>query len=195
VRKNPDDKDAMAQLRKNDRVLGYALLLKKYRKDIENATPSQIDKAANDTIPNVLVLFWSFRIMVALGFFFILLFGVFFVIAAKRKWGNSPILLRLAVISLPLPWVAIELGWVVAENGRQPWVVEGILPTNLGVSHVAYGEVMFSLIGFVVFYSALAVVDLYLMIKYIKLGPDKYFGHSTDAVAMRLTNTKLRTAK
>ena len=195
VRKNPDDKEAMAELRKNDRVLGYALLLKKYRKDIENATAKEIDKAANDTIPNVLVLFWSFRVMVALGFFFILLFGIFFVIAAKKSWHKSPILLRLAVVSLPLPWVAIELGWIVAENGRQPWVVEGILPTNLGVSHVAYGQVLFSLIGFVVFYSALAIVDLYLMIKYIKLGPDKYFGHSTDAVAQHATDISLPTTK
>ena len=191
VRKNPNNKEALAQLRRYDKVLGYAFLLKKYRPDIQNATSQEITKAANDTIPNVLLLFWSFRLMVAMGFFFIALFGLFFYFSAKRTFEKHPLFLRIAAISLPLPWIAGELGWVVAENGRQPWVVEGILPTSMGVSSVSYGQVMFSLVGFIVFYSLLAVVDLYLMVKYVKLGPDKYFGHSTDAVARREADTSL----
>ena len=73
---------------------------------------------------------------------------------------------------MPLPWVAAELGWIVAEYGRQPWVVEGVLPTALGVSSTSAGNVVFSLIGFALFYSTLLVADLYLLIKYIRLGPE-----------------------
>ncbi len=82
-----------------------------------------------------------------------------------------------ALLSLPLPWVAAELGWIVAEYGRQPWVIEGVLPTFLGVSGTDAGNVLFSLLGFVVFYSALPVADVYLMVKYIRLGPDETLGH------------------
>ncbi len=84
----------------------------------------------------------------------------------------------MALLSLPLPWIAIELGWIVAEYGRQPWAVEGVLPTFLGVSSTDASNVVFSLIGFVVFYSALLVVDLFLMLKYIRLGPDETLGHA-----------------
>jgi cytochrome d ubiquinol oxidase subunit I len=75
------------------------------------------------------------------------------------------------MLSLPLPWIAAELGWIVAETGRQPWTIDGILPTFLSVSSVPAGNVWFSLIGFAVFYSTLAVVDVYLMVKTIRRGP------------------------
>ena len=78
----------------------------------------------------------------------------------------------LALCSLPLPWIAAELGWIVAEYGRQPWAIDGVLPTALGVSSVSAAQVATSLTGFVVFYTALLVVDVILMTKYIRLGPD-----------------------
>ena len=158
--------------------LGYALLLKGIRPDIENATDADIHAAAMSTIPNVGVLFWGFRLMVALGFYFIALFAVAFYLSSwrrlDRKW-----FLRAAMLSLPLPWVAAELGWIVAEYGRQPWIIDGVLPTSLGVSDVPASNVLLSLTGFVLFYSTLAAVDLYLMIKYVRLGPD---GQSTPPV-------------
>ena len=79
---------------------------------------------------------------------------------------------RLAFCSLPLPWIAAELGWIVAEYGRQPWAVDGLLPTFLGVSVTPVSNVWFSLAGFVIFYSALAVVDVYLMVRTVRRGPD-----------------------
>jgi cytochrome d ubiquinol oxidase subunit I len=75
--------------------------------------------------------------------------------------------------SLPLPWLAAELGWIVAEYGRQPWAIEGILPTSLGVSSLTAGQVLTSLGGFVFFYTALAVIDAVLMVKYARKGPDE----------------------
>ena len=90
----------------------------------------------------------------------------------KRNFNKS-CLLKLCFYSLPLPWIAAELGWIVAEYGRQPWVIEGILPTALGISPVSYDHVLASLLGFVILYTALLIVDLYLMVKYIKIGPEK----------------------
>jgi cytochrome d ubiquinol oxidase subunit I len=115
--------------------LGYALLLKRYVDDPRKATPADIQKAADSTIPNVPVLFWSFRIMVGCGFYFIALFGPSFW-KAKRAARQLPLVSALALWSLPLPWLAAELGWIVAEYGRQPWAIEGVLPTALGVSSV-----------------------------------------------------------
>jgi cytochrome d ubiquinol oxidase subunit I len=160
--------------------LGYALLLKKYRSDVQHATAREIDAAANSTVPNVPALFWSFRFMVGLGFFFILLFAVAFYKSLKRKLDSNRTFLWIALWSLPLPYIAAELGWVVAEYGRQPWIIDGVLPTALAVSGTVAGNVLFSLAGFVVFYSTLLVADIYLMVKYIKLGPEETLGHKLE---------------
>lgn len=160
-------------LRNHYQDIGYALLLKKYRNDIENASEEEIKMAAQSTAPKVTPLFFSFRIMVALGLYFIVLFATAFYQMNIRRNFDRRRLLKLCLISLPLPWIAAELGWIVAEFGRQPWVIEGILPTALGVSPVSFNHVLTSLLGFVILYSSLLVVDLYLMVKYIKIGPDK----------------------
>ena len=170
VRADPHDAAARATLAAHGGDLGYALLLRRYVADPATATPAQIDKAAWDTVPSVGWLFWSFRIMVALGFFFIAFFAWGFWLAARRRC-EQPRFLRVALWSLPLPWIAAELGWVVAEHGRQPWAIEGVLPTFLAVSPIPTSSVVTSLVGFVVFYTTLAVVDVMLLRKYIRFGP------------------------
>lgn len=166
--------------------LGYGLLLKRYTPNVIDATDDQISKAAWDTVPNITPLFWSFRFMVGIGFFLIALFATAFYFSSRRSIEKHPWFLKLALLSLPLPWIAAELGWIVAEHGRQPWAIEGILPTYLGVSSVSSGQVWFSLIGFVVFYSLLAIVDVFLMLKYIKLGP--VFEPPIEALSAKPTN-------
>ena len=163
--------DLRAKLEASAGDLGYALLLKKIRPDVQNATDAEIDQAAWTTVPAVSPLFWSFRVMVGLGFFFIGLFIAAFWLATRRRLQDARVFLWIALFSLPLPWIAAELGWYVAEVGRQPWVIEGVLPTFLAVSSLAAGDVLITLIGFVVFYSTLLVVDVYLMTKEIKAGP------------------------
>jgi cytochrome bd ubiquinol oxidase subunit I len=172
--KNSKDPQAdKAYLSDNYQDIGYALLLKKYRDDIENASEEEIKKAALDTAPKVAPLFYAFRVMVGLGMFFIILFATaFYQMNIKRNFDKK-LLLKICFYSLPLPWIAAEFGWFVAEYGRQPWVIDGILPTFLGVSSVSHASVMTSLIGFIVLYSALLVVDVFLMRKYIKMGPHK----------------------
>jgi cytochrome d ubiquinol oxidase subunit I len=172
VKRNPVDLDARASLQAHVGDMGYALLLKRIRPDIENASASEKDMAAASTIPDVPVLFWAFRFMVGIGFWFIALFGCAFWLSAKRQLDRYRLFLWAAALSLPLPWVAAELGWIVAEYGRQPWVIVGVLPTALGVSSTGAGNVVLSLCGFVLFYSGLLVADLYLLRKYIRLGPD-----------------------
>lgn len=171
LRANAADVAARAQFSAHQADLGYGLLLLRYVHNPADATPAQIDQAAWSTVPDVAVLFWSFRVMVALGLFFIALFATAFYLSSRHRLERRGFL-KIAVLSLPLPWIAAELGWIVAEYGRQPWAIDGVLPTFLGVSTTHAGNVVASLAGFVLFYSALAAVEVYLMIRLIRSGPD-----------------------
>lgn len=151
--------------------LGYGLLLKRYTDNVVDATEADIKNAAKDTIPNVFVTFWSFRIMVACGFLLLLLYVLAIYGGMKKTVWHNRTFLWFAVCCIPLPWVAAELGWIVAEMGRQPWTIGGVLPTFLSVSSVTGRDVLFSLSGFVILYSVLIVIEVFLMLKYIKLGP------------------------
>ena len=172
LRADRNDAQARAEFEANKQDLGYALLLKRLVDDPAQASAADIERAAQNTIPDVPVLFWSFRIMVACGFWFIALFAYSFWLASRRRLDRHRGYLRVALWSLPLPWLAAELGWVVAEYGRQPWAIEGVLPTALGVSSVSSAQVATSLAGFVIFYTALAVVDAMLLVRYVRKGPD-----------------------
>ncbi|OGT52086.1 MAG: cytochrome d terminal oxidase subunit 1 [Gammaproteobacteria bacterium RIFCSPHIGHO2_12_FULL_41_15] len=181
LRKNPNDKTAKVILDAHSSDLGYGLLLKRYTDDPTNATLQEIDKAAWDTVPqSVASLFWSFRVMVACGFFLIALFGTAFYLSTKRSF-ITPWFLKIALFSLPIPWLASEMGWYVAEHGRQPWVIEGVLPTFLGTSSLPVSDLWISVTGFILFYTALAIVEASLMIKYIRLGPDGMVKNKTGA--------------
>lgn len=171
VKANPDDMAAKEILKTHGEDLGYALLLKANGIEPMQATQQDIQRVSLTLVPKVAPLFWAFRIMVACGFWFILLFALAFLKATKGDFSPSW-LHRAALYSLPLPWVAAELGWVVAEYGRQPWAIQGILPTSLGVSATSSAMVLTSLAGFVIFYSTLLVVDITLMVKYARKGPE-----------------------
>jgi len=171
LRTHKNDPALLATFDAHEPDLGYALLLKRYAPAVTDATDAQIAAAAGDTVPQVAPLFWSFRVMAGLGFGFIGLFAWAFWRAAKRKLTASPILLRVALWCLPTPWIAAELGWYVAEAGRQPWTIDGVLPTALSVSSVPASNVAISLAVFVVFYTVLAIVELSLMIRAVRAGP------------------------
>jgi cytochrome d ubiquinol oxidase subunit I len=81
-------------------------------------------------------------------------------------------LFRMALLALPLPWVAAELGWFVAEFGRQPWIIDGVLPTFLATSELGVLDLVVTIIGFTAVYGVLAVIEVSLMLKAIKAGPD-----------------------
>lgn len=151
--------------------LGYALLLKRYTPKVVDATEQQIKEAAKHSIPRVAPMFWIFRIMVGSGFLMLFIFVACFYYCARRIADQKPWLLKLALYGIPLPWIAAEAGWFVAEYGRQPWAIGEILPTYLATSSLSTGDLLFSLAGFIGFYTLLLIVEMYLMFKYARLGP------------------------
>ncbi len=157
--------------------LGYALLLKQFVGDPRQATEEQIKQAAWSTVPTVPALFFTFRIMVLCAF---VLLGVFVVSLwhTMREEEAPRWLLRLALFALPLPWIASEVGWFVAEFGRQPWVVEGVLPTFLATSELGVSDLIITILGFTLIYGTLAVIEVRLMLKAIAHGPDYAAGHA-----------------
>jgi cytochrome d ubiquinol oxidase subunit I len=171
LRTHRDDTVAQKVLAATQGDLGFGLLLKKYTSDVRQATPEMIDRATNDTVPRVAPMFWSFRLMVGLGFAMLLLFALSFWSTLKTDCRARPWLLRAAVVMLPAPWIACELGWFVAEYGRQPWTIYGVLPTHLSVSTLGIGSLYGSLAGFIGFYTVLLVVEIYLMQRFARQGP------------------------
>lgn len=173
VRENRDATDPAVTARFEDHSadLGFAFLLKKYVDNPLDATEAQIIEAANDTIPRVWPLFWAFRIMVGLGFGFIGTMAYFFYRASFKSMNFPRPALHLAVWMIPTPWIAAEMGWFVAEYGRQPWTVDGVLPTAMSVSALSMTEVAITLAGFVLFYTVLFIIEMGLMLKYIRKGP------------------------
>lgn len=172
-RQDPKNIQLGEEVKANSQYLGYGLLLKKYTDDLTQVTPEMVDKAARGTVPKVLPLYYSFRVMFALGFSFFLLFAI----AAYTSYGSNNSyekkswLLKWSLWWIPTPWIACWAGWFVAEYGRQPWTIYGILPTYSSASSLTSGELIFSLTGFFIIYTALLIVELWLMFKYAKLGP------------------------
>jgi cytochrome bd ubiquinol oxidase subunit I len=124
--------------------------------------------------PPVWPTFLSFKLMVGLGMVFLLLSFLGWRKARRGRLESSPGFLKIMIYALPLPYLAILLGWVVAEVGRQPWLVYGVLKTSEGVSRtLSTGQLVFSLVGFSVLYGALAVVDVFLLAKYARKGPEE----------------------
>ena len=171
MHKGQKDAATIDLLKAHEENLGYALLLRKYTPNVVEATDAQIHEAAMHSVPRVAPLFFAFRIMVASGFMLLLLFVLAAWAVYKNDFLDKPWLLKMALWSLPLPWIAAELGWFVAEYGRQPWTINGILPTWLSTSSLTAGSVTASFIAFILFYSALSVAEMYLMIKYARKGP------------------------
>ena len=175
---NQNDLAARAEFEEAKADLGYALLLKRFVADPRHATPAQIEKAAWSTVPNVPVMFWVFRVMAGLGFFFIAFFAAAFWMASIRRFGCDNgfcrTFMRAAVWIMPLPWIAIEFGWILAELGRQPWAIEGVLPTFLAASSLTVAQLWMTIVGFTVIYGALAVIEVRLMLAAIRKGPDEH---------------------
>jgi cytochrome d ubiquinol oxidase subunit I len=170
VKADPTDMAARGQFETVRNDLGYGLLLKRYVEDPRAATPEQIKQAAWSTVPNVPLMFWVFRFMAGIGFLMIGLFGTAFILCTLRK-HETKWFLRLAVLAIPLPWIAIEAGWLLAEVGRQPWAVEGVLPTFLGASSLTVAHLWTTIICFTLLYGALAVVEVGLILRAVKKGP------------------------
>lgn len=127
-------------------------------------------------IPNVPITFYSFHIMVGLGFYFLLLFAIMLLLIFRGKLENKPWLLRLAIFTIPLAYIASMSGWIVAEVGRQPWTIQDLLPTVASVSQIDASAVQITFFLFTVIFTALLIAEIKIMVKQIKIGP-KEGGH------------------
>lgn len=151
--------------------LGYGLLLKKFAPNVVDATEEQIQMAVDGSIPGVAPMFFAFRIMVGCGMLMLGIFLFAFYQSASNRIGQNKLFHRICLYSLPLPWIAMEAGWFVAEYGRQPWAIAEILPTHMGVSTVSSEQVLFSIISIAAFYTVLLVIEMFLMFRFARLGP------------------------
>jgi cytochrome d ubiquinol oxidase subunit I len=151
--------------------LGYGLLLKRYVVNPSDATPEQIKAAAKDAMPAVGPMFWAFRLMVGIGIYMLGMIAIGFYFTAKRVLDKKRFYLKMMLLSIPAPWIAIELGWFVAEYGRQPWAVSDLLPTFLAASELTKADLIFSISGFFLFYTVLLIIEMWLMVHFAKIGP------------------------
>ncbi|OSN02042.1 cytochrome d terminal oxidase subunit 1 [Lonsdalea populi] len=151
--------------------LGYGLLLKRYTPQVSDASEAQIQMAVKDSIPHVAPLYFSFRIMVACGILMLIIIGLSFWTVLRNKIGQRKWLHRAALYGIPLPWIAVEAGWFVAEYGRQPWAIGEVLPTSVANSSLTAGDLLFSMGLICGLYTLFLVAELYLMFKYARLGP------------------------
>jgi len=134
-----------------------------------NAEIRGLKSFPKDERPPVLITSFAFKGMVGLGFYFILATVLGWI--KRKRLSESPKYLKLMLWSIPLPYVACELGWMVAEVGRQPWIVYGLMKTSDAVSPIAVSQVLTTLIGFIVLYGLLGVTGFYLIAKNALKGP------------------------
>ena len=137
-----------------------------------NAEVKGLRDFPRDERPPVLLSLLSFRTMVALGTLFPLLTIVGLIL--RKKLMENRWYLWIMVLAIPLPYIAIEMGWVLAEVGRQPWIVYGLLKTSQAASPVAASQVLTSLIAFILVYGLLGAVGFYLIYKNAVKGPEPH---------------------
>jgi len=146
---------ALSKLRANYHYIGYGYL--------ENDV---------DTIPNVPLVFYSFHLMVALGFAFIALFSLLLFFSTKDRLRTNRWLLGASLWSIPLGYISSQLGWVVAEVGRQPWTIQDILPTMMSTSHLNTASVQVTFFIFLALFTVLLVADISILVTQIKKGTE-----------------------
>jgi cytochrome bd ubiquinol oxidase subunit I len=176
---DPTNAVALLQFEAHKADLGYGFLVKRYAadQDVSRATEADIVKAAKDAIPNVLVIFWVFRAMVACGLLMLAYFVISVILSLRGDVHRQRTFLKFAPWMIPVPFIACEAGWLTAEVGRQPWTVFGVLPTWMSASTHSVGYMIFSLAGFVLLYSIFIAVELFLMVRAIRRGPEDHGDH------------------
>lgn len=163
--------DILRTYQANLNDLGFAYLLRPFTNDIVNATPAQITAAAKSAIPPVAITFWTFRIMLAMWFIMVILMITGLIFSMRNTLEKHPFFLLCCTLAIPVPFIAVESGWILAEVGRQPWVIHYVLPTFMGTSTLTVASLIASLVLFALFYAVLIGVELFLMFKFARKGP------------------------
>lgn len=124
-----------------------------------------------DAIPPIPLVYYSFRIMVGLGLLFVALFILSWWYAKKRKFEKFKFIPYLAIICIPLAYIASQCGWIVAEVGRQPWIVQNLMPVNVAITRIASGWVVTTFWMFAILFTVLLIAEIGIMFSQIKKGP------------------------
>lgn len=130
-------------------------------------------KNPTDLVPNVGLLFWSFRIMVGVGLFAILFFGWVLFLAYRKLLVGQRWLYWVGIWSIPLVYMASQSGWIVAEVGRQPWAIQDLLPVGVAISKLPTSSVQLTFFIFVVLFTILLIAEIRILLKAIQKGPEK----------------------
>ncbi len=145
---------ALADFNSVQQYLGYGYLL----------SPEQ-------AVPPVSLTFYAFRVMVILGSLFPIIFLLFLIYALKGNLEEKNCMLRIGLTSVFLAYLASQAGWVVAEVGRQPWAIHGLLPVNVARSNLTAGTVQSTFVMFLVVFTVLLIAEIKIMLKQITIGP------------------------
>lgn len=129
-------------------------------------------KDVNDLVPNISILFYSFRLMVYCGCFFLLFFILSIILSYKNKFERATWLQWIGLCTFPLAYIAGHAGWIVAEMGRQPWAIQDILPTSISVSRLSTSSVQLTFFLFLILFTVMLIAEIGIMVKVIKKGPD-----------------------
>ncbi|MFW6268231.1 MAG: cytochrome ubiquinol oxidase subunit I [Marinilabiliaceae bacterium] len=138
-----------------------------------NSDPDVLEDNAFKMVPPISMTFYAFHIMVILGGLFLLVFAVFLYLVMKNQLHTKKWLLWAGVWTIPLAYIASQAGWIVAEVGRQPWVIQDLMPTMKAATHIDAASVMTTFILFAVTFVGLFIAEIRIMIKQIKVGPQK----------------------
>ena len=126
----------------------------------------------DDLVPNVGLSFWTFRIMVGFGMYFLAFFALVIFLSWKNRLYGQRWLHRIALWSIPCAFVASQAGWVVAEVGRQPWAIQDLLPVNAAISNLSAGAVQTTFFIFLAIFTILFIAEIGIMVKAIQKGPE-----------------------
>lgn len=147
--------EALTRFNVNKEFLGYGYL----------NTPEE-------AVPPVSTSFYSFHIMVMLGTFFPILFLAYLYFTLKGRIVEQRWLLPIGVLSLFLGHVAGQMGWIVAEVGRQPWAIQGLMPVKVATTNIAVGHVQTTFFVFLALFTLLLIAEIKIMVKQISNGPE-----------------------
>ncbi|SPT69123.1 Cytochrome d ubiquinol oxidase subunit 1 [Anaerobiospirillum thomasii] len=172
IRAGEGNDELHAAFEENAKDLGYGMLLVEHAVDPLNPTEDEIKTAARNSVPSVWISYFSFRIMMGI----VTAMGAIAALAGFMLWYKknllqNPLVLKLLVLSIPLPFLACEAGWILAEVGRQPWAIQGVLPTFLATSTLDAIDVGLSLVFFILVYTVFLIIEMTLMVKAVKKGP------------------------
>ena len=150
-----DAKIALATLKDNMPYFGYGYI-----------------KDAHDLVPNVPLTFYAFHVMVLLGVYFIVFFIVVLFFAYKKDLAKMKWMHWVAMLTIPLGYLASQAGWVVAEVGRQPWAIQDLMPTNAAISKLDVSSVQVTFFIFLILFTVMLIAEIGIMLKAIRKGPD-----------------------